>query len=361
MPTDDSTSSSGSNESPQESGSSGFQVSLIAGHNIWEWLFLVVACWNVALLFASSGIALAQCELEHSLLNPEFLTEIICLVVAAIALVFALYGIHEEHQFDMYLHVVFICLADFFSYLASQKTNCHSCFKLVCFYVAVGMTFINFITAYKATTAADWTEFRIIGASQSLAVMYKKQCAFLSLLKFDALFVVICAFYSFPITLEFPNIRNLYLLITLIAMYSFMSWCCGKVTVCKEDKYLASGFVVLCITYPCLIFYQIYMSKTHKTSFENHMFYQSAQYIGIIIVFCKFLLSLQMIQTCRTFGYGLNTRSLDVLKKWLDRPSKNKLESEKYLWLKFLKDLLRVKCSSKTKEKEFTYKDIYRF
>ncbi|GFY37905.1 uncharacterized protein TNIN_384253 [Trichonephila inaurata madagascariensis] len=176
-----------------------------------------------------------------------------------------------------------------------------------------GVDWVN-CTPGKKTTAADWTEFRIIGASQSLAgnfflVMYKKQCAFLALLKFDALFVVICALYSFPITLEFPNIRNLYLLISLIIMYSFMSWCCGKVTVCKEDKYLASGFVVLCITYPCLITYQIYMSKIHKTSFENHMFYQSAQYIGVIIVVCKFLLSCLMIQTCQTFGYGLNSRS----------------------------------------------------
>ncbi|GFX38510.1 uncharacterized protein TNCV_2344821 [Trichonephila clavipes] len=332
MTGDESTSSSGTNESPQEaSTSSGFQVSLIAGHNIWEWLFLVVATWNVALLFAASGVALAQCELQHSLLNPEFSTELIVILVAAIALAFAIYGIHEEHQYDIYLHIIFISIADFFSYLAAEK-NCHSCFKLICFYVASGLTMVNCIAAYKATTAADWTEFRIIGASQSLAVMYKKQCAFLALLKFDALFVVICALYSFPITLEFPNIRNLYLLISLIIMYSFMSWCCGKVTVCKEDKYLASGFVVLCITYPCLITYQIYMSKIHKTSFENHMFYQSAQYIA-----------------------------LDVLKKWLDRPSKNKSPHEKHMWFKFLKDCCRIKCSNKTKELEYTYKDIYRF
>ncbi|KAF8771268.1 hypothetical protein HNY73_018707 [Argiope bruennichi] len=308
MPIDDSTSSSGTNETPHETSSSEIQPSLIAGHNIWEWLFLVIATWNVALLFAASGVALAQCELQHSLLNPEFSTELIVILVAGIALAFAIYGIHEEHQYDIYLHVIFISLADFFSYLASEK-NCHSCFKLICFYVSVGLTVVNCITAYKATTAADWTEFRIIGASQSLAVMYKKQCAFLALLKFDSLFVVICALYSFPISLEFPNVKNLYLLISLIIMYSFMSWCCGKVTVCKEDKYLASGFVVLCITYPCLITYQIYMSKIHKTSFENHMFYQSAQYIGVIIVVCKFLLSCLMVQICQTFGYGLNSRS----------------------------------------------------
>ncbi|GIY27208.1 uncharacterized protein CEXT_174101 [Caerostris extrusa] len=277
MPIEESNSSSGSHESPQEtSTSSGFQVSLIAGHNIWEWLFLVVATWNVALLLAASAVALAQCELQHNLLNPEFSTELIVILVAGIALAFAIHGIHKEHQYDIYLHVIFISLADFFSYLAAQK-NCHSSFKHICFYVSVTLTIVNCFTAYKATSAVDWTEFRIIGASQSLAVMYKKQCSFLALLKFDSLFVIICALFSFPITLEFPSIKNLYLLITLIILYSLMSWCCGKVTVSKEDKYLASGFIVLCITYPCLITYQIYMSHIHRTPFENHVFYESAQ------------------------------------------------------------------------------------
>ncbi|XP_035232247.1 uncharacterized protein LOC118204036 isoform X2 [Stegodyphus dumicola] len=357
MPTDDSTSSSSSNESPQES-NSGFQVSLIGGHNIWEWIFLVVATCNVALLLASSGVAVVQCDLQRSLLSPEFTTEVIVILVSIIALSFAIYGVHEEHQFDIYLHAVFITIADAFSYLVAEKINCYHCFKFVCFFVAIGLTVVNYFMIFKATTATDWTEFRIIGASESLAVMYKKQCAFLALLKFDALFVVICAIYSFPITLDFPNKNNLYLLLSLIIMYSFMSWCCGKVTVCKEDKYLASGFVVLCITYPCLVIYQMYMSN-HKTSVGQ--FHLSAQYIGIIIIACKFLLSCLMIQTCRTFGYGLNTRSLDILKKWLDRPSKKKPASERMMWFKFLKECCHLKCSNKTKKLEYTYKDIYRF
>ncbi|XP_015918302.1 uncharacterized protein [Parasteatoda tepidariorum] len=310
MPSDDSTSNSGTNDRLQESTTSGgLQYSLIGGHNIWEWLFLVIGTWNVAILQASSGVALAQCELHHTLLSAEFSTEVIVILVSVIALGFAVYGVHEEHQYDMFLHIVFATIADFFSYFAAEK-KCHSCLKLVSFYVAVLLTVTNSFVAYKATHASDWTEFKIIGASESLAAMYRKQCCFLSLLKFDALFVVICAIYSFPISLDFPNIRNLYLLISLIFMYSFMSWCCGKVTVCKEDKYLASGFIVLCITYPCLLIYQVYMSKTRKMSDENQVFYLQAQFIcAVIIVLCKFLLTVLMIQTCRTFGYGLNTSS----------------------------------------------------
>ncbi|XP_054723596.1 uncharacterized protein LOC129233647 [Uloborus diversus] len=359
MPSEDSTSSSGSNEPVAESSSSGFQVSLIAGHNIWEWIFLVVSAWNVALLLASSGIAVAQCDLQHSLLSPEFMTEVIVIIVSVLALAFAVYGVHEEHQFDIYLHLIFAFAADFFSYLAALK-NCYSCFKIVCFYVSGGMTLVNTFFAYKATTAADWTEFRIIGASESLAAMYKKQCAFLSLLKFDSLFVLICALFSFPVTLDFPNKTNLYILLCLIVIYSFLSWFCGKVTVCKEDKYLASGFIVLCITYPCLIIYQMYMSN-HKVVVENIQFHQTAQYIGIIIIICKLSLTCLMVQTCRTFGYGLNTRSLDVLKKWLERPSKNKSSSNEGTWLKFLKESCHIKCATKAKETEYTYKDIYRF
>lgn len=356
MPADEST-STGSNDS-QEENSNGFQVSLIAGHNIWEWIFLLVSTWNVALLLASSGVAMVQCELKHDLLTAEFTTEVVVIVVSIIALAFAVYGVHEEHQFDIYLHLIFVATADFFCFLVAWK-HCYPCFKKICFAVSVGMTLFNSFVAYKATTASDWTEFRIIGASESLATMYKKQCAFLSLLKFDALFVVICAFFSFPITLQFSNKTNLYLFLALIVMYSVMSWSCGKVTVCKEDKYLASGFVVLCITYPCLIIYQIYMSS--QKVLVDDPFHKSAVYIGVIIITCKLVLACVMVQTCKTFGYGLNTRSLDILKKWLDRPSKNKGSNDNISWFKFLKECCHLKFPSKTKEMEFTYKDIYRF
>ena len=56
---------------------------MIAGHNIWEWIFLLVSTWNVALLLASSGVAIDQCELNRSLLTPEFTTEVVTIIVAS--------------------------------------------------------------------------------------------------------------------------------------------------------------------------------------------------------------------------------------------------------------------------------------
>ena len=52
---------------------------------------------------------------------------------------------------------------------------------------------------------------------------------------------------------------------------------------------------------------------------------------------------------------------MDVLKKCMDRPTMNKVSNGSVSWCKFLKDSCHIKCPSKTKEKEFTYKDIYRF
>lgn len=305
--TEEPSSSSSSDSQTPLLGNSDHRVILVAGHNLWEWAFLLLCIPNVIIILSSCSFMLADCVMERYLKDTSCVFQIDVCIICGIGLIFAVYGVFAEHQYDIYLHCVFTFFAIAFSYVSWAARQ--NLLNLVLNSCAAALWLICFLLGRKATTVLDWTEFRIIGVSDPLAAMYKQVCYFLAVLKFDSLFLIFVAGPTMNVL--YGKSMNSFLLLGFVILYSILSWACGKAAVVKEDMPLSIAFIVLTAAYPTYVGYQCYELLIHVRG--GRIFHYSLTAFSLFVVVTKFHLACQMKKTWQTFGYGLNTRPFQDL------------------------------------------------
>lgn len=156
----------------------------LAGLGWLEWAFLLISSCNITIAI---GLTLERLIITRNDPNSFDFTYSLLLLISCLFCIFYVFnGVLRERQYEIYaftgavLLVLAYCILEYAFYPGGRNV-----IKLVRLIMGSVLVPINIVIAIMVAKRFGWLEFRIVGAAEALQHMYRQQCFYLSLQRFD--------------------------------------------------------------------------------------------------------------------------------------------------------------------------------
>lgn len=275
-----------------------------------EWLFVTVSLVNLLTAIGLTLYRLVQ-VLEDDSKSPDFTFTLLLLVNAGFCLFYVFHGVLRERVYELYafmvaiLVVVMYCVLEYFVFNPDGQTV----IKLARLIIAAVMAPPNIFLAFIVSQNFGYLEFRIVGASEFLQILYRQAAIFSCLLKFDlqaAISVVVLALRE-GTSMSLTETVSLGVGIPFCLLWCLFGW----VTLRREWRHGAWLFALLGLIKPAYYIYKVieeYLKideedKESEQTITNSLIAAAA--IGILV---WMVLMFELVYVYKNFGKGLRER-----------------------------------------------------
>ncbi|KAI7693044.1 hypothetical protein SSS_03904 [Sarcoptes scabiei] len=279
----------------------------ICGYNSWQWLYFILACSQLIIVFVLTLFNMKSMIESNQLMSSPFVVNITILLICAISISFLFYGIFCFRQNEICLFLIAMSLCCFYIAIEFAFTIEYgeSPVKLIRLCIALSLTSILLVSS--KTIAIYSQEYSIIGVSPALLSMYKSQCFFLILLKFDLLCAVSFALFNVGVPNEEPTWQ--FVAMSVFLLISIIHWIVGRYAVIKEIQ----SFLLLFITISILSLLWIPLQFVFLESCFRFDTCQNQTLLlayglfvsALILIIIRIWMFMQLLKVYKNFGYGL--------------------------------------------------------
>ncbi|XP_046910989.2 uncharacterized protein LOC124492204 isoform X1 [Dermatophagoides farinae] len=278
----------------------------IFGYNTWQWLYFLIASAQLITIFVLTLLNLKELIDLKELMSSSFVVNATILIICVISISFLACGIFGFKQNEICLFLLAMSLCCFYIAIEFAFTvQYNSTIKLARLCIALSLTSILLISS--KTVAIYSEEYSIIGVSPTLLSMYKLQCFFLVLLKFDFLCAVSFALFNIGVPRDEPSWQ--FIAMSIFILISIIHWIIGRYAVIKEIQ----SFLLVFITISTLSLLWIPLQLvTLETCFRFDHCINSILLLSygslvsaLILIIVRIWMFMQLLKVYKNFGYGL--------------------------------------------------------
>ncbi|GFO21262.1 hypothetical protein PoB_004776700, partial [Plakobranchus ocellatus] len=275
-----------------------------------EWLFIIVSLIN---LLTAVGLTISRLVMvvQNDSRSPDFTFAVLLLVNSGFCLFYVFHGVLRERVYELYvfmfaiLVVVMYCVLEYFVFNPDgQKT-----IKLVRLILVTVLAPPNIFLAFVVAQNFGYLEFRIVGASEYLQMLYRQAAVFSCLLKFD----LQCAISVVVLALRDGTKLSAVEMVSLGVGFPFsVLWCIlGWISLRREWRRGMLLFAGLGVLKPAYYLYKIiteYLRLDSNDTGQVQTVIDSLIAAGAIGILVWLLLMFELVSVYRNFGKGLRER-----------------------------------------------------
>ncbi|KAI2811770.1 hypothetical protein BLOT_002948 [Blomia tropicalis] len=272
------------------------RVQKYCGFNSWQWLFFSMASIQLACITILTTIDMKSLIDLNKHMTSSFVINITILIICVISISFLIYGIFWNKQNEICLFLLAMSLCTFYISIEFAFT--------VPLCASLSLTSILLITSKMVIIYSR--EYSIIGVAPTLLSMYRSQCFFLVLLKFDFLCSVSFALFNVGVSMKEPMWQ--YLALGTFLTVSAIHWISGRFAVIKEIKICLLLFVsisTLSLLWVPLQFVFLETCFASKCSNQKLLLSYGSLVSSAILIIVRIWLFMHLLKVYRNFGYGL--------------------------------------------------------
>ncbi|GFS25784.1 hypothetical protein ElyMa_003450300 [Elysia marginata] len=286
------------------------QTKTFAGLFPREWLFVGVSLVNLLTAIGLTIYRMVQ-VLQDDAESPDFTFTLLLLVNAGFCLFYVFHGVLRERVYELYafmcaiLVVVMYCVLEYFVF----NTEGQTVIKLVRLIIAAVIAPPNIFLAFIVSQNFGYLEFRIVGASEFLQMLYRQAAVFSCLLKFDlqaAISVVVLALRE-GTSISTTEMVSVAVGIPFCVLWSIFGW----IMLRREWHKGALVFAVVGLIKPAYYIYKVveeYMKIDEKDKESEETITNSLIAAAAIGILVWMVLMFELVYVYKNFGKGLRER-----------------------------------------------------
>ena len=261
-------------------------------------VLLLVVIIHTLLVLVSTGGTLVNWAFYRKAYDGPCAIDISITILAVSYLVFGFLGSRTRNRSQIYASLASLALTSILAvfYHFDPPVDVNQVYLQIRIYTCFFGSVIILLIAFWASK--DFQETKIVGAGDSLRLMYQQRKHFLTVLILDLIFAIVFAIMA--ITLD----KGIWYALAIVA-FAFIRWLIGRTAVVQESKLLIHIFVSIQMLGQLWIPLQILLSTCILKCTVQPVSPLAMLSSAIATLAASLMTHVQLLKVHRNFGYGL--------------------------------------------------------